>query len=103
MSRQNCWEYKKCGREPGGAREHERGLCPAALETRTDGINGGKNGGRVCWAVAGTLCGGEVQGSFCQKLGNCMRCDFFDKVLFEEGGNYAHSKDILKKLARLPA
>lgn len=59
----NCWQVKKCGREPGGAKTAELGICPAAAEVALSGTNGGKNGGRACWAIAGTLCGGKVQGS----------------------------------------
>jgi hypothetical protein len=40
----NWWEFKKCGREPGGAKAAELGICPSASETRVDGINNGKNG-----------------------------------------------------------
>ena len=72
----NCWEFKKCGREPGGAKAEELGVCQAAIESRVDEVNRGKNGGRSCWAVTGTLCGGEVQGTFAAKLGNCLMCDF---------------------------
>jgi uncharacterized protein YbcI len=27
-------------------------------------INNGVNGGRICWTITGTLCGGKVQGDF---------------------------------------
>ncbi len=85
MDKINCWEYKKCGREPGGARADELGVCIAATETRTDGVNGGKNGGRVCWAVTGTLCGGHVQGTFARKVANCLLdCAFLKLVMREE-------------------
>ena len=67
----NCWEFKRCGREPGGMNSRELGVCPAASETRVDGANGGHNGGRACWAVAGTLCGGKVQGTYAMKMGTC--------------------------------
>ncbi len=77
---QNCWEYKKCGREPGGAHVQEYGVCPASTDSSCDGLNGGKNGGRLCWAVAGTLCEGEVQGIFVEKQLSCVSCDFFKKV-----------------------
>ena len=80
----NCWEHKKCGREPGGSNVLELGVCPAATETKADGINGGKNGGRVCWAIAGTLCEGEIQGTYASKLGFCLICDFCQLVLKEE-------------------
>lgn len=85
MAKTNCWEFKKCGRQPGGAKAAELGICAASIEARTDGINGGQNGGRVCWAVTGTLCGGRVQGTFARKIVNClMDCEFFKSVLREE-------------------
>lgn len=63
MSGMNCWEYKKCGRENGSS-------CPAVTS----------HAGRACWLVAGTMCGGAVQGTAAQKLGNCRDCDFYQKV-----------------------
>ncbi len=94
----NCWEFKKCGREPGGNKTEEFGVCVATTEIRANGINKGKNAGRACWAVAGTLCGGIVQGTFAMKLGNCLKCDFYKLVMKEEGSEHQKSKDILKKL-----
>ena len=82
---QNCWEFKKCGRQPGGERVADLGLCPASTETRADGLNGGRNGGRICWALTGTLCGGKVQGAFAQKLESCVACDFYQLVRAEQG------------------
>jgi len=98
MAKLNCWEYKKCGREPGGVKVHELGTCPAATEKKTDGINNGKNGGRACWAISGTLCGGKVQGEFAMKLLNCLTCEFYQLVGMEEGPNHQSSKEILAKL-----
>ena len=83
--RQNCWEYMKCGRQPGGDRAEELGVCPAARDDSYDGINCGKNAGRFCWAVAGTFCGGKVQGTFADKRESCLSCGFFNKVRAEEG------------------
>ncbi len=83
--RQNCWEIKKCGRETGGAKVAELGVCPAAVDTSSDGINKGKNGGRICWALVGTFCGGKVQGSFAEKRLSCMTCDVYKQVQEEEG------------------
>ena len=60
----NCWEFKNCGRQPGGPRAAELGVCPASSNVKVNGTNQGRNGGRICWAVAGTLCDGKVQGSF---------------------------------------
>ncbi len=85
MTRQNCWEFKKCGRQAGGEKAGELGVCPATNAVPINGLNGGKNGGRLCWAVTGTFCGGKVQGSFAQKQLSCMTCEFFKKVKEEEG------------------
>lgn len=81
----NCWEHYRCGREPGGSKVAELGVCPAATAEMLDGINRGRNGGRCCWQVAGTLCGGRVQGTFARKALSCLFCDFFRKVREEEG------------------
>lgn len=62
----NCWEFKKCGRENGGVNSDELGVCPAY-----------PNNGKSCARVAGTLCGGEIQGTFAMKLHNCMQCAFY--------------------------
>jgi len=29
MKKYNCWEFKKCGREPGGEKADRLGICPA--------------------------------------------------------------------------
>jgi CRP-like cAMP-binding protein/tRNA A-37 threonylcarbamoyl transferase component Bud32 len=74
-----------CGREMGGQNAAEYGVCPAAADTSYDGINSGKCGGRICWAVAGTFCGGCVQGSYADKRFSCLNCDFYQMVQEEEG------------------
>jgi hypothetical protein len=33
--KQNCWEYMKCGREPGGEKVAELGICRAAADELT--------------------------------------------------------------------
>ncbi len=63
----NCWDIKQCGRESGGAKVTELGECIAAIE----GL------GHSCWAIAGTLCGGVVQGSVAQKERNCVACEVY--------------------------
>ncbi|MBW3022368.1 hypothetical protein KY328_05575 [Candidatus Woesearchaeota archaeon] len=84
--RQNCWEFKKCGRELGGVNADEHTVCPASLETNLNGLNFGINGGRICWDVAGTFCfDDEPVGDFAKNLFSCMDCDFFKKVQAEEG------------------
>ncbi|MBU8921409.1 MAG: hypothetical protein KOO63_06270 [Bacteroidales bacterium] len=82
--KENCWEVMDCGREPGGAKEKDLGVCAAATNFTHNGKNGGKGAGRYCWKVAGTLCGGKVQGSFVDKMANCSMCKFFQQVKTEE-------------------
>jgi methyl-accepting chemotaxis protein len=64
----NCWEILNCGREKGGSKVRELGECIASEE----GL------GHSCWAIAGTLCGGIVQGTHAQKERNCMSCDVYN-------------------------
>jgi hypothetical protein len=75
----NCWEFTNCGRGPG-----TETVCPAAAETGADGVNGGVNGGRSCWTIAGTSCGGRLQGTFAAKVETCLKCEFCQQVLAEE-------------------
>lgn len=84
----NCWEHMKCGREPGGPKVRELGACPAATEKKWNRINGGKNSGRFCWSASGTLCGGKVQGSFAEKVKDCLKCDFLGRVKREQGADF---------------
>jgi hypothetical protein len=98
MTKPNCWEFMRCGREPGGAKVAELGICPAATETRANGINMGKNGGRCCWALVGTLCGGQIQSSFAMKLNSCLKCEFYQLVVKEERTNLVRTKTIIAKL-----
>jgi hypothetical protein len=84
MNKKNCWEFKNCGRQPGGHKAQELGICPVTTLQDLDGAHGGRNGGRACWAIAGSLCGGKVQGTYAQKLDNCWRCDFMNAVKKEE-------------------
>ena len=87
--KQNCWEIKKCGREEGGSKVNECGVCPAFTSQEANGTNYGKNGGRVCWAVSGTFCAGKKHGTFAQKQLSCMSCDVYNKVALEEGDNFS--------------
>jgi hypothetical protein len=98
MTKQNCWEFKNCGREPNGSKINELGICPSATETRLDGVHGGKNAGRACWIVAGTLCSGKLQGTFAQKYHNCMECDFCKTVINDLG--LEMSIELLNKLRK---
>lgn len=94
----NCWEHKKCERQPGGKLVYKFGLCRATRESRLDGVHGGDNGGRSCWVVAGTFCGGKVQGTFARKYETCKECDFYKMVLGEEGSNLEITLSLFKRL-----
>ncbi len=82
--RENCWEHTNCGRYPGGPRAKELGVCPVTVHEELHGAHGGKNAGRACWVIAGSLCGGRIQGTYAQKLNNCWRCEFFNAVKQQE-------------------
>ncbi|OGS40355.1 MAG: hypothetical protein A2506_11735 [Elusimicrobia bacterium RIFOXYD12_FULL_66_9] len=88
MERKNCWEVKKCGRQPEGENIAELGVCPAALPTEYDGTNKGEHAGRFCWAIAGTLCGGKAQGTFAKKMMDCLACEFLKQVHADESRDF---------------
>jgi diguanylate cyclase (GGDEF)-like protein len=56
-----CWEKKKCAKEG----------CPAYKNTKVR-----------CWLVAGTMCGGKVQGEFALKYKSCTECDVYQESVF---------------------
>ena len=84
MPKKNCWEHKGCGRERGGKKAHDLGVCPAATNEELDTVHDGNMAGRACWVVAGSLCDGQVQGTPAEKLANCLRCAFYNLVKAEE-------------------
>ncbi|MHA1978688.1 MAG: two-CW domain-containing protein [Candidatus Hodarchaeales archaeon] len=94
--KQNCWEYKNCGREPSGSNVSHLGICSATTDQNYNSIHGGKNGGRSCWSVAGTFCKGEIQGSFAKKFKDCIKCDFYCQVRDEEYPHFKLSASIAK-------
>ncbi len=51
-----CWEVKKCNKTD----------CPVYLKKNVR-----------CWQLAGTHCGGVIQGQFAQKYGNCEKCEVY--------------------------
>ncbi|RJQ43623.1 MAG: GAF domain-containing protein [Gaiellales bacterium] len=54
-----CWEIKNCTQED----------CPSY---ESENLR--------CWQVAGTHCGGVVQGVFAQKFGQCEKCEVYQKA-----------------------
>lgn len=62
MAAQVCWDIMKCGK-------HEN--CPAY-----------PNKGFACWNVEGTLCRGQRQGGYSDKIGECrIKCEFYNGVM----------------------
>ena len=53
-----CWETLSCSKED----------CPVR-----------KQEDYRCWLIAGTLCGGMVQGVFAEKFRNCVTCEVYKK------------------------
>lgn len=80
----NCWEYKQCGREPGGIHVDELGICPASIDEMHNGINNGINGGRICWSIDGMTCAGIPRGSFFDTFEHCQQCEFYLLVQKQE-------------------
>jgi signal transduction histidine kinase len=56
----SCWEVKQCGNTK----------CPAY-----------KAENQRCWHIAGTFCKGKVQGTFAQKLGDCCKCEIYQRAV----------------------
>ena len=98
MSKQNCWEFMRCGRQPGGDHIHQLGECPTVGSFAAHGLNDGINGGRSCWVIAGTYCNGEVQGSFVNKLRQCAECDFFHHVQTGEGKSLLTTPELMTRI-----
>jgi hypothetical protein len=96
----NCWESEQCGLEPGGRNVAGRSVCPAAVEQHADGIHHGRNAGRCCWVVAGTLCRNTVQGDYATKIVGCQRCDFYTAVRKEEHNSFRVFSDIMHEMRR---
>lgn len=88
----------KCGRGPDGHLVRPEDMCPAASEETLDKVHGGKKSGRACWVLAGTFCGGTVQGTFARKQVACKRCDFYKKVHHEEGRRIESNQSLLGRL-----
>ena len=84
----NCWEYMKCGREPGGINAGSHGGCRASTNRLLDKVHGGLNAGRSCWAIAGSLSRFDITGTFAKQHKDCRSCQFFQLVKEEEGKDF---------------
>jgi hypothetical protein len=79
----NCWQFKKCGREPGGKNVLEYGVCLIPVEIGLDGTNNGKNGGRSCWMQREYACEEIMRTCNVQEIRECRQCDFY-KIVKED-------------------
>jgi hypothetical protein len=62
MTKMNCWDAAECA---------VREQCPAY-----------PNRGHVCFAVEGTLCKGEAQGAYGDKIRSCRtECEYYKKAI----------------------
>lgn len=62
MAERNCWESLSCGKQEN---------CPAY-----------PNNGRVCFSIEKTLCRGEIQGQYLQKIEKCREsCSFYKDLM----------------------
>ena len=65
--------------------------------TSSNGINGGKNAGRICWLISNTMCNGEAGASFEEMIKTCRKCDFYKLVKEEEGDKLSLPLDLIKE------
>jgi hypothetical protein len=56
--------------------------------TTSNGINGGKNAGRICWLIAHTMCEGETETTFEEMIKICSECDFMSLLSKKRGKNW---------------
>jgi hypothetical protein len=99
----NCWEFLKCGREPGGHSVELEGPCPAASFEPADGYLGGTNGGCACAFVTGTLCDETIQGTYRDKSKKCWDCPFYQALRREHGAAFSLPAFALYLRRRNPA
>jgi len=77
MSKLNCWEFNKCSNNSINLNS-DRNVCPVKREFIANGLNGGINGGRICWVIEENHC--KIH-----KKADCLQCEFHYKVMAEEG------------------
>jgi hypothetical protein len=67
-----CWVIRKC---PVETRQH----CPT-WEFKL---------GHLCWFISGTMCRGQVQGSWQKKMKTCRECEVFQAMTILQECNAA--------------
>jgi len=97
MGKLNCWEFKECGREPGGCQAEASGVCRTTTAKGLNGIHDGQNAGRCCWALAiKGFCAANCEAPLGERLKICVACPFHKRVRREEGKNFLCVRDLLE-------
>ena len=60
--------YYECERQRDGKKAKKLGECIASKEGM----------GHSCWAVAGTICGEEIQCTYAKKIRFCTLCEVYE-------------------------
>ena len=102
MKKLNCWEIMECGRESGGYTADILGVCPAASAEECNDINGGKNAGRICWAIAGSFCRDKTSGCQAASISSCLLCDVYIMIKSEESEESFHLLSTAHSYSSLP-
>jgi len=68
-------------------------FCHEKMNCDKDDCPGYKSECGRCWLVAGTLCGGKVQGKFAEKIGSCTECEVFKD--FIGGDPYKRQRELI--------
>ncbi|WP_446007747.1 two-CW domain-containing protein [Candidatus Electrothrix sp.] len=96
----NCWEFKQCGKEPGGKNAAE-GVCPVAVEQGADGVHSGMNAGRCCWVIPNNLCHDDMpQKNIREQNTLCLQCDFYHMVRTDEIPAFKVTGVVLSEIKR---
>lgn len=85
----NCWEYFKCGKDVQSKQEDEtKKVCNVSITQNINHVNSGRNAGRICWDITGSLCDTFEKGDMIYKEKKCETCEFKALVEKEERENY---------------
>lgn len=75
----------KCGEGNGIYDAGHKSACPIANNKTANGLNGGVNGGRICWVIADSCCNEQIPCITNKRKDPCFSCEFRYKVMNEEG------------------
>jgi hypothetical protein len=75
---------------------------PGFMKERLKGVNTVAEKNSTAGFVAGTFCGGCVQGSFAEKHASCLECDFNQMVQTEEGMANLQTKFYISSIVTVP-